>query len=133
MTPYNIRGMGETHNWARELRAVFDILDDVPDPIERLDLLDELRTEMGNILTSGYERACWDARFAQREEEALATGITKVAFRDYSKRWNGRLKGAARVRWADPLGLHRREKVRDLTKVAQGETPESVRSGFRKS
>lgn len=132
MTPYSIIHMGETHNWARDLRFLLDVLDDVPDPIERLDLLNQLRVEMTDVLTSGYERACWDARFAQREEEALAF-VSKAAFRDYSKRWNGRLKGSARVRWADPLGLHRRQEVRDLTKVAKGETPKAVRTGFRQA
>lgn len=126
--------MGETHERSGfDWRRVSDFIDDVPDPIDRLHFLDLLRSEMRDVLTAGYERACWDARFAQREEEALEAGLSKVAFRDYAKRWNGRLKGGARVRWSDPLGLHRREKVRDLTKVAQGKTPESVRSGFRQA
>jgi len=117
----------------RSLDGLITWVYNTPDPIERLDLLDSLRESIGHVLTSEYERACFDARVAGREEEAYDTGLSKAAFRDYTRRWNGRFEGAARVRWSDPLGIHRRDKVRDLTKVAKGETPQSIRTGFRES
>ena len=115
----------------RSLDGLIAWIYNTPDPIERLDLLDELRHAIGVVLTGEYERACFDARVAGRDEEVLATGLSRAAFTDYSRRWNGRFEGAARVRWSDPLGIHRREQVRDLTKVGKGETPKSIRTGFR--
>ncbi len=118
-------------NWSRDLRFITDRIDNIPDPVERLYLLNIIRVAVGDLLTAAYERACWDARVADREKDALATGIPRNAFLDYSKRWNGRLEGSARIRWTDPIGRHRREHIEDLTEVAKGNSPHSVRTGWR--
>lgn len=119
------------YDWSRDLRFILDRVDDVPDPIDRLRFLVEIRQALSEVLTTAYERACWDARVADRDDEALAVGVSAAAFRDYSRRWNGRLEGAARIRWSDPLHIKRREKVVNLTEVAKGNSPESIRTGWR--
>lgn len=117
-------------DWQRQLRFIFDTLDDISDPIERLSAVQEARDEITDLLTTVTERACWDARRTDRTEEALPY-VSERALLDYSRRWNGRLRGAERVRWNDPLNPHRRQQVLDLTEVAEFKTPESVRTARR--
>lgn len=98
------------------LRRFLDAADDLPDPIERLAFADALREAAAEVLTSIYERACFDAKLADRRAEALeTTGMSGRAFDDYARRHNGRFGGAERVRWNDPLRPGRRESVPDLT------------------
>ncbi len=119
-------------DWPRELRFVLDRIDEIADPIERLAAIDEIRGHMRDVLTTGYERACWDARATDRTAEALPFLPSPTAFNDYARRWNGRLDPAERVRWNDPLTAHRRQYVLNFTKVTKGETPDSVGTVRRK-
>jgi hypothetical protein len=117
--------------WKQRLRFVFDTLDDIPDPADRLAAVDQVTRELGDLLTTVLERACWDLRRMDRQTEALQF-VSERAFFDYSRRWNGRMTAAERVRWNDPLHPHRRQKVLDLTDVGDFKTPDSIATARRK-
>jgi hypothetical protein len=120
-----------TFDWKRQLRLMFEYLDDIPDPADRLAAVEQARRELGDVLTTVLERACWDLRRTDRVPEALAH-VSERAFLDYSRRWNGRLSAAERVRWNDPLHPHRREQALNLVDVGEFETPDAVAASRRK-
>lgn len=127
---YHLTMAKTEYNWSRDLRFITDRVNRIPDPIDRLEFLDLVREALRTVLTENYEKAAFDARRLDRDEEAVAF-LSKVALREYSRRYNGRFGSAERVRWADPLNVERRQQVEDLTEVAKGNHPESVATGFR--
>jgi hypothetical protein len=113
-------------DWSRRLRFLHDELDDIPAPEDRLAAVEEVRNELRDILTGICERACWELRASDRLAEAAALVGGTYAAQQYARRYNGRLAGAERVRWNDPLTPYRRKKVRDITQVTKHKTPHQV-------
>lgn len=113
-------------NWQQEMRNIVDVAKKIPDPVERLRFLERAREEIRDRLTTLYERACFDARLLDRDDEAAVVIGSKKAVTDYSKRWNNRLKGSERVRWSDPFRPHRRQRLVNLDNVAKGLAPYEV-------
>lgn len=114
-------------NWQQEMSNIAATATNIADPIERLHFLETARQEIGDRLTTLYEKACWDARLLDLDDVAIATtSLSKTAFTNYSRRYNDRLSFTERVRWADPFRGHRLQRIDNLSDVGLGNTPYAV-------